>query len=468
MMDSMSDQQLVRSCLQGDVDEYQKIVEKYRAKAMAIAMNILRNREDAEDACQEAFIQVYQNLERYDVKQSFSNWLYSILSKRCLDRLRKRKRFANFYRKLKTEPSQSFSMQPSNSSALTVVREKVMRYLNPKERITLFLWADEGYTSAKEYRMTLSVVPNEFKMSSDPTKKGAVYQIKIGILEQHREKKINLLDTEIILPHQKNVVLGFENREGTPYFLSFHVVKPPPPPPPPPAPPPAPPSPPSPPPPPPKDIQQIKEEIREFERGAVRCVGEIEPPKLIKKVEPVYPEDAKKAKVSGVVILGVRTDKQGHVKNAMVYKSKDPLLVQPSIDAVKQWEYEPLYVKGEPADAVFTVTVTFKLEEEAMVGGAVGGVIELKDLEKPPKLIKKVDPVYPEEAKKQGIQGVVVIEATTDEQGNVIQTEILKSESSLLNQPAVDALRQWKYEPVYKEGKPVGITFTVTITFKLK
>jgi TonB family protein len=350
-----------------------------------------------------------------------------------------------------------------NLKTVNLITEADLRWSAKKGDIAHIFRLD-----GKEYRMTLSVVPNEFKMSSDPTKKGAVYQIKIGILEQHREKKINLLDTEIILPHQKNVVLGFENREGTPYFLSFHVVKPPPPPPPPPAPPPAPPSPPSPPPPPPKDIQQIKEEIREFERGAVRCVGEIEPPKLIKKVEPVYPEDAKKAKVSGVVILGVRTDKQGHVKNAMVYKSKDPLLVQPSIDAVKQWEYEPLYVKGEPADAVFTVTVTFKLEEEAMVGGAVGGVIELKDLEKPPKLIKKVDPVYPEEAKKQGIQGVVVIEATTDEQGNVIQTEILKSESSLLNQPAVDALRQWKYEPVYKEGKPVGITFTVTITFKLK
>jgi TonB family protein len=350
-----------------------------------------------------------------------------------------------------------------NLKTVNLITEADLRWSAKKGDIAHIFRLD-----GKEYRMTLSVVPNEFKMSSDPTKKGAVYQIKIGILEQHREKKINLLDTEIILPHQKNVVLGFENREGTPYFLSFHVVKPPPPPPPPPAPPPAPPSPPSPPPPPPKDIQQIKEEIREFERGAVRCVGEIEPPKLIKKVEPVYPEDAKKAKVSGVVILGVRTDTQGHVKNAMVYKSKDPLLVQPSIDAVKQWEYEPLYVKGEPVDAVFTVTVTFKLEEEAMVGGVVGGVIELKDLEKPPKLIKKVDPVYPEEAKKQGIQGVVVIEATTDEQGNVIKGKILKSESSLLNQSAVDALKQWKYEPVYKEGKPVGITFTVTITFKLK
>jgi TonB family protein len=316
----------------------------------------------------------------------------------------------------------------------------------------------------KEYRMILSIVPKEFKASSDAAKKETVHQIKIGILEQQGETETNLMDTEIILPHQKMVVLGFEDKEGTPYFLSFHVVKPPPPPPP----PPAPPSPPSPPPPPPKDIQQIKEEIRKFERGAVRCVGEIEPPKLIKKVEPVYPEDAKKAKVSGVVILGVRTDKQGHVKNAMVYKSKDPLLVQPSIDAVKQWVYEPLYVKGEPVEAVFTVTVSFKLEEKAMVGGVYGGFVRPGDFEKPPKLIKKVEPVYPEEAKKEGIQGVVIIEATTDKQGNVIQTKILKSESSLLNQPAVDALQQWKYEPVYKDGEPVGITFTVTITFKLK
>ena len=147
MMNSTSDQQLVRSCLQGEVKEYQKIVEKYRAKAMAIAMNILGNREDAEDASQETFIQVYQNLERYDFKLSFSNWLYSILYKRCLDRLRKRKRFYNFYQKLKKEPSQSFSIQPSNPSAFTVIREKVLGHLNPKERITLFLWADEGYTS---------------------------------------------------------------------------------------------------------------------------------------------------------------------------------------------------------------------------------------------------------------------------------------------------------------------------------
>jgi RNA polymerase sigma-70 factor (ECF subfamily) len=145
----MTDQQLLQSCLQGEVEDYHKIVEKYRTKAMTMAMNILGNREDAEDASQEAFIQVYQNLEKYDFNQSFPNWLYSILYKRCLDRLRKRKRFYNFYQRMKMEPSQSNSVQPPNPSALPKLKEKMLGYLNPKERITLFLWAGEGYTSSE-------------------------------------------------------------------------------------------------------------------------------------------------------------------------------------------------------------------------------------------------------------------------------------------------------------------------------
>ena len=116
---------------------------------MTMAMNILGNREDAEDASQEAFIQVYKNLEKFDFNQSFPNWLYSILYKRCLDRLRKRKRFYNFYQRMKMEPSQSFSIQPPNPSALAKLKEKLLGHLNPKERITLFLWANEGYTSAE-------------------------------------------------------------------------------------------------------------------------------------------------------------------------------------------------------------------------------------------------------------------------------------------------------------------------------
>lgn len=145
----MTDQQLLLSCLQGEMEDYHKIVEKYRTKAITMAMNILGNREDAEDASQEAFIQVYKNLEKFDFNQSFPNWLYSILYKRCLDHLRRRKRFYNFYQRVKMEPSQSYCVQPPNPSALPKLKEKMLGYLNSRERITLFLWANEGYTSAE-------------------------------------------------------------------------------------------------------------------------------------------------------------------------------------------------------------------------------------------------------------------------------------------------------------------------------
>lgn len=58
----MNDNQLVKECLRGDMERFRKIVEKYRGKAMAMAVNILGNREDAEDPCQETFLQTYRHL----------------------------------------------------------------------------------------------------------------------------------------------------------------------------------------------------------------------------------------------------------------------------------------------------------------------------------------------------------------------------------------------------------------------
>jgi RNA polymerase sigma-70 factor (ECF subfamily) len=147
--DPMTDEQLLRSCLCGDVEEYQKIVERYRTKALAMAMIILGNREDAEDASQDTFIQVYKNLEKFDFQRSFPNWFYSILYKRCLDRLRKRNRFARFFQKIKVEPSQSFCTPQANPKFSLLDKQELLKSLKSKERISLFLWANNGYTGAE-------------------------------------------------------------------------------------------------------------------------------------------------------------------------------------------------------------------------------------------------------------------------------------------------------------------------------
>jgi TonB family protein len=211
-------------------------------------------------------------------------------------------------------------------------------------------------------------------------------------------------------------------------------------------------------------FQLGEKDIEKFAEGAVKVKDQINPPKLVKSVDPVYPEIARQAKIEGVVILQARTDVQGRVKDAMVLRSV-PLLDQAAIAAVRQWVYEPLVIAEQAKEAVFTVTVRFALDAEKPKGqgegpGTTGEILV-------PTLIKKVDPVYPEAARKAGIQGVVLLEATTDEKGDVVKVRVLKSIPEL-DQAAIDALKQWKYEPVIIEGKPKGVVFTVTVRFALK
>jgi TonB family protein len=95
----------------------------------------------------------------------------------------------------------------------------------------------------------------------------------------------------------------------------------------------------------------------------VRAVGEIRPPKLIRQVDPVYPEIAVNARVEGKVILDVTTDIYGRVQNVKVLRSI-PLLDKAAVDAVRQWVYEPMVINGLPRPVIFTVIVPFELKDK--------------------------------------------------------------------------------------------------------
>ncbi len=210
---------------------------------------------------------------------------------------------------------------------------------------------------------------------------------------------------------------------------------------------------------------------KKFDGDAVRAVGDVKPPKLIKQVAPVYPEEARKAGIEGVVILEAKADEQGHVIDARILRSVAPLDAA-AIEAVKQWKYEPLVLDGRPRKVVFTVTVRFGLKDKdqelakAVEKFALGAVKAEGDV-KPPRLIKEVAPVYPENARQAGVEGVVILSVRADETGNVVDAMVLRS-IPLLDQAAIDAVRQWVYEPMIMAGKAVPIVFTVTVRFVLQ
>jgi protein TonB len=83
------------------------------------------------------------------------------------------------------------------------------------------------------------------------------------------------------------------------------------------------------------------------------------------------------------------------------------------------------------------------------------------------KLIRRVEPEYPELAKRARVQGIVLLQVTVDETGNVTDINIIRGHP-LLNQAAVDAVRQWKYSPTLLNGEPVPVIATVTVNFVLR
>ncbi len=85
-----------------------------------------------------------------------------------------------------------------------------------------------------------------------------------------------------------------------------------------------------------------------------------------------------------------------------------------------------------------------------------------------PVVIEKVNPKYPEEARKEKIMGLVTVEAVINENGTVDDLEVLDSAHESLSVAAVDAIEQWKFEPALCDGKPVGVYYNLTVAFRLK
>jgi TonB family protein len=86
---------------------------------------------------------------------------------------------------------------------------------------------------------------------------------------------------------------------------------------------------------------------------------------------------------------------------------------------------------------------------------------------KAPTAVRRVEPLYPDEAKTRHISGNVVLEAVIDKTGIVRDVKVVKGLPFGLSESAMDALRQWKFQPATKEGEPVEVKCNMTFAFRL-
>ena len=178
------------------------------------------------------------------------------------------------------------------------------------------------------------------RMALDKKSKTMILSSPLELSASQSEFK-QLLDTEITIPFNQSVVLGFPV-EGNSYFLEIFINN--------------------------KkearNIRSFKDKYRGYPEIVKTEMEFFSPPNPIREVPPVYPENCKEKNIEGTVILQVKTDIEGKVTEVEVLKGAHKDLDRAAVAAIEQWRYEPVKKDGIPIPVYFTVTVDFKLHRE--------------------------------------------------------------------------------------------------------
>ena len=99
-------------------------------------------------------------------------------------------------------------------------------------------------------------------------------------------------------------------------------------------------------------------------------------------------------------------------------------------------------------------------------GDEVDAIFSLSDLDQKPRVVYQPAPIYPAELARKGMQGTVYLLFIVDKSGRTRDLKVQKSTHPSFNNPALKAVKQWKFEPGKRKGKSVQFRMRVPITFQ--
>ncbi|MGH9945695.1 MAG: TonB family protein [Pyrinomonadaceae bacterium] len=198
--------------------------------------------------------------------------------------------------------------------------------------------------------------------------------------------------------------------------------------------------------------------------------------KAISLPKPVYPAEAKTARLGGSVALEILIDENGAVVEAnprdegstvretdidgMVTTKNDtlpdPLLVEAARDAAMNAKFSPTVLSGEPVKVSGVIVYSFVFDTlKSLSGGVLNG-----------KAIDLPAPTYPAAAKAVRAAGTVTVQILIDENGDVVSAAAV-SGHPLLRSAAAAAAREAKFSPTLLSGNPVKVSGILTYAFVL-
>ena len=197
--------------------------------------------------------------------------------------------------------------------------------------------------------------------------------------------------------------------------------------------------------------------------------GEVLAPVVVSEVPPAAPPDPLRLPPQGTIALEATIDPEGRVGDVAIVKSLEPVLDQRAVAALRQWRFDPAVRNGRP------VAVRVPFEVRLGPSGDAGGTIASPDVVyRPgsrvtrPKPVKEVMPSYSAAAQQARTRGTVSLTCVVQADGTVRDIRITAGLDPSLDARAIDALRQWVFEPGRREGVAVPVEVSVEMAFELR
>ena len=241
------------------------------------------------------------------------------------------------------------------------------------------------------------------------------------------------------------------------------------------------------------DIHQICEEMPDFPGGMRECM-------YFLRQNIKYPEEAVKNKVEGRVIIQMVVKKDGSIANAKVVRHVDPLLDAEALRVVNLMpKWKPGKNQGEAVNVKYTLPVYFRLsrpdtemkDSTYTKNGVKYTITKAKEDPNQPDangvyriceempdfpggmaecmkwLAKNIQ--YPEDCKKKGTEGRVIVQFVVDKDGSVMDAKVVRSIDPLLDKEALRVINLMpKWKPGKNQGEAVRVRYTMPVMFKLK
>ena len=214
--------------------------------------------------------------------------------------------------------------------------------------------------------------------------------------------------------------------------------------------------------------------------GVYRVGPGITSPELLHPITAIYPRSAWKTCVPSVVVISAVIGTDGVAKIRAVIDAHGSPFEDPAVEAVKQSQFQPGLSNGNPVPVLVCVGVPFLHVKPAVPW--LQPSPEAADLQPSgqpdpfkappgatmPVPISSPEAEFSDEARRKRIEGIVVVTMIVNEKGLPTDIKLVKSVGYGLDESALEAVGEYRFEPATLNGKPIAVRVTVEVNFQLR